>query len=340
MLMLAGRLGILALGLALLLGAVPRLAGDEVPEIVPSPAVRPYQIPSSTPPAAESSGAPAAEDVVETRAKPATGDSHRRRTPEPQASGKSSRRSHGGLTAVTELPIERLRQRLSADVNVAVPPASRSTLTEVMRRLAGWSDSCPLCGKSCPLCGRPGSEHDEDLADAVVPPKPSPADRQTLGYVGQEESDDEALSRPLRAGEPAQVILDTQRRLGKSVLDGTEFGGSPELLIQWIRALDEENRRQQAMLEEVSRADVDQVDDGPGVTGASQIESLRNACRQLQEAADLLEEQNLFESADSVRRVADALRRQAREKVGDQPTSELEARRPSSASAAEPEGDE
>jgi hypothetical protein len=315
----------LALGSSLLLGAVPYATADEPSE--PSTATLDANRASSSP-AEPGAAAPQAGDAAQAPSNQAASDSHRRKTAEAQPSAKSSRRSHSP-SAVTELPSERLRQRASGyDFNVAGPPlADRATLTEVIRRLAGLTDSCPLCGRACPLCGQAQIDHGQDLPETVLPPKASP-DRQMLGGIGREETD-EALCRPLRAGEPAQVILDTQKRLGKSVLEGTEFSGSPELLIQWIRALDEENRRQQAMLEEVSRADVDEVDaETPALTGQAQIESLRQACRQLEEAADLLEDQNLFEAADSVRSVADALRRESREKFGG-----LEARRPERASA-------
>ncbi|HWB11105.1 MAG TPA: hypothetical protein VG826_17890 [Pirellulales bacterium] len=320
MLMVAGRLRVfgLALGSSLLLGAVPCLTAEETAESSSAAEAKP-----ASPPAAEAGVvAPQTPDAPPASASSTTHASHRRRTAEPSTGGRSSRRAHG--PSVTELPVDRLRQHWSGDVNLPLPARDRATLTEVIRRLAGWSDSCPLCGKACPLCGKVQVDQDQELVEAVTPPKAS-TDHPALGQIGRGEPGDEALGQPLRAGEPAQVILDTQKRLGKSVLDGTEFGGSPELLIQWIRALDEENRRQQAMLEEVSRADVDELDqEATSVSGQSQIEALRSASRQLQEAAELLEEQNLFESADAVRAIADSLRRQSRQKVGG-----LEARRPS-----------
>jgi transposase-like protein len=316
MLMLVGRRGFLsglAVGSSLLLGGVPCAMAEEAVESTARPEVKRVLTSSTGDQASESEAViapPAGDHVAPT--KQIADDSHRRRTVEPHTNLKSSRRSHG-LTAITDLPIERLRRSATGDVDVHAVETDHTTLAEVMKRLAGWSDSCPLCGKACPLCGK--SQADQDLPDLVAP-TPS-TNGQLLDRRGREEPGDEAPSRPLRAGEPAQIILDTQRRLGKSVLDGTEFGGSPELLIQWIRALDEENRRQQAMLEEVSRADVDEVEeDLSDVSGQAQVEALRNACRQLQEAADVLEEQNLFESADSIREIAELLREQSREKVG------------------------
>ena len=209
------------------------------------------------------------------------------------------------------------------------PVVERSTLAEVMRRGALWGDCCPLCGQS-------HAGHDVDEAEESAA-KPATRLRRMFNENRVDGGDDAVQQKPgtaLRAGEPAQVILDTQNRLGKSVLDGTEFGGSPETLIQWIRALDEENRRRQAVLEEASPLEAEvvaeQTPDGErrvvtqikarttkeAVTAQSQIESLRAACRNLQEAADLLEEQNLFESADSVREIAGVLREESRQKVG------------------------
>ena len=325
----------LALG-SLLLGGATCATADEVVDSTIRPEAKAAPTTAQAVEPAEGGG------VAQEAIKHMANDSHRRRTAESHASPKSSRRCYAPST-VTELPIERLRLRNAmGDVEVHVPAeprgdalrkrsvtTDRTTLAEVMKRLAGWTDSCPLCGKSCPLCGTSQADQDQGLPDLVVPSKPS-ADQLVLGQIGRDEGGDETLCRPLRAGEPAQIILDTQSRLGKSVLDGTEFSGSPELLIQWIRALDEENRRQQAMLEEVSRADVDEVEeDVSAVSGQSQIEALRHACRQLQEAAELLEERNLFESADSLRKIAAELREQSRERVGD-----LEARRMRRGSAA------
>lgn len=193
------------------------------------------------------------------------------------------------------------------------------TLTEAMRRVAGWGESCPLCGKPHAV---------EGDATAILPATPVPeVGQQELDYSGVGKQASNAPSpNSLRAGEPAQIILDTQKRLGNSVLEGTEFSGSPELLIQWIRALDEENRRRQPQQHlQFESIPVTVAEDLP-VTPQSQVAALRDACRQLQEAADLLEDQNLFESADSLRAAADSLRHQAREKVADadQPSNDGE----------------
>ncbi|HQU42345.1 MAG TPA: hypothetical protein PK867_06010 [Pirellulales bacterium] len=213
-------------------------------------------------------------------------------------------------------PMERLRGQVTRDDFLyhmpGYPFVRQSTLAEAIRRLAGWGDSCPMCGK-------PHAD-DENAADAGVVLKAPAAERPVLSYHRlARQAGDAPSPQALRAGEPAQVILDTQKRLGKSVLEGTEFSGSPELLVQWIRALDEENRRRQAAQPAASPYDSIEValeEDLP-VTAHSQVVALREACRQLQQAADVLEEQNLFESADALRTAADGLRRQSREKVGE-----------------------
>lgn len=205
-------------------------------------------------------------------------------------------------------PVERLRAWHTADVEPQkVLVADRSMPADVMRRWLGL-------GESCPLCGKPHAAEGDDRAARLQPP----TDQPTLGYTGLTNQTATAPSpHSLRTGEPAQIILDTQKRLGKSVLEGTEFDGSPELLIQWIRALDEENRRRQAAQTPRFESMPVAVEEDLPVTSHSQIAALREACRNLQEAADLLEDQNLFESADALRASADGLRRQARDKIGE-----------------------
>lgn len=245
----------------------------------------------------------AGQEVIEPALDSRATSSRRQPTSKPQATAFSSRRTSSGPTALVADDV------VCSDYDrlEAIWQRHHPALSELMQHLADGRESCPFCGQRC-------AEKDSQLADLAVRRELKEVDDQTLGYVGRNSpAANEVMSHPLRPGEPAQVILDTQRRLGKSVLEGTEFGGSPELLVQWIRALDDENRRQQALLEEVSHNDVDDTDaDRPDVSKQTQVDSLRNACRQLQEAADLLEEQNLFEEADSVRGVADKLRRRSR----------------------------
>jgi hypothetical protein len=292
-------------------GDLTKSARTAVDSVVKKAKVIQAKAPPELPPDAVSDATPVAGQAEIEPAQDSRTNSSRRRGTDEREIRKSSRRMPADPGDITELAIERLRQRSNLDVDEIRPVlvADRATLDEVMRRLANLDETCPLCGKQC--ADRDGGN---DVAGTQVPNQLNVRGRRPLNDVAHDESSKVgALARPLQTGEPAQIILDTQRRLGKSVLDGTEFGGSPELLVQWIRALDEENRRQQALLEEVSRTDVDDADaDRPEVSKQSQVDSLRNACRELQEAADLLEEHNLFEAADSVRAVVDGLRRQSR----------------------------
>lgn len=290
-----------ALSLLVLLAAAPWARAEE------NDNARSAITPAESPPLVEDCPDEAAPAVTEIAP-----ESHRR-------GAEKKRTAQARLVAeVSEPPIERLQQLCSGDV-VLQPIIVRSTLAEAMRRVALWGDCCPICGH--PASGK---------EPAAVP---EPNNRLTQKRMLDVEEPDtkqgkEATPEPLRAGEPAQVILDTQKRLGKSVTDGTEFGGSPELLIKWIRILDEENRRQQLALEETLRSEPDDEANEEGAMNLrSQVETLRQACRQLQETADLLEEQNLFQSADLIRGFADALRRQSRHKLqeldatGDEPAS-------------------
>lgn len=234
----------------------------------------------------------------------ASPESHRRRA----AKGKSVLVRPASTPQAGTTAIERLEELCSGEV-VLQPIIVRSTLADAMRRVALWGDCCPICGHA-----QPGKDK--------TPAKPNasadqPGQRKLLEIDLEEaKTGAAAAATPLQPGEPAQVILDTQKRLGSSVTEGTEFGGSPELLIQWIRTLDEENRRRQVALEEEPEQEPVEADETEiTVTARTQVDALRLACRQLQEAADLLEDQNLFESADLVRVQAEALRRQSRQKI-------------------------
>lgn len=227
-------------------------------------------------------------------------------TEQPSHRRGAERKKTAGTGPTAGSPLERLEE-LRGDEVVLQPIIVRSTLADAMRRVALWGDCCPICGHS-----PSGNKHKP--ADAHHGGEPLP--RQQVLDVEDAKPVQEPAPAPLRAGEPAQVILDTQKRLGKSVTDGTEFGGSPELLIQWIRILDEENRRRQLAMEEADREEpLVPLGDDLSAKPHAQVEALRQASRQLQEAADLLEEQNLFEAADSLRGFADVLRHQSRHKL-------------------------
>jgi hypothetical protein len=177
---------------------------------------------------------------------------------------------------------------------------------------------------ACPFCGR--SPQDGENAPVVSDLPKSALDRSNFqseagpASAAGQENDPETL----RPGEPAEVILEMRRRLGVSQLDDTDFSGPPDLLVKWIRALDDDNRRRQA--EEAQAAELGDYAEGDSEcdqeTGwqsgvREQAGALRDASRQLQAAAELLEDQNLFESSDEIRALADRLREQSRQKLSD-----------------------
>ena len=312
--MLAGHRRVVAFAWFVLFSA-PGLAADESSEKVAKDA-QPAEIacPDEQPKVADDSKK--IQYCIETRVvrrqidANAGVDSHRRKGLESDARQGRLVPQVGSAPDPTVVPVERLRAWHAADCEIKPAANAESAGTaDVMRRWLRVSDSCPLCGKPCPT--------DCDATKNAAPSQPPQSDAQGSGLERLAKLTDKAPSPvALRAGEPAQIILDTQKRLGNSVLDGTEFGGSPELLIQWIRALDDENRRRQATqpARQFESMQVTVQEELP-VTSHSQVSALREACRQLQEAAELLEEQNLFESADSLRAAADNLRQQARERI-------------------------
>jgi hypothetical protein len=110
------------------------------------------------------------------------------------------------------------------------------------------------------------------------------------------------------------VILELRERLGNSALEGSEFTVKPDALAKLIRALDRESQQEEqappvysAPEETFRQPPMEEVADHQ-----SEISALRLASRQLEEAADVLEQQNLFERADELREQADRLRSDAR----------------------------
>lgn len=203
------------------------------------------------------------------------------------------------------------RPALAPLVRLAVRPGG------VLNRLDCGDAACPLCGRACPTADDQEVPDDDDGVSLL---RKTPLFQRLLArrhVHGEATPPDGKKPESLRPGEPAQVILDLKRRLGNDVYDGTEFGGSPEAMIDWIRTLDEEDRRQLAN-PAATETEGDAAAAPPLRTdgaAAMEIDALRQAARKLGEAADLLEEQNLFDSADDVRSAADALRRGARERV-------------------------
>lgn len=220
--------------------------------------------------------------------------------------------------AASPAPRHRMHQALIGQR----PRCDTRTLGAMLRHLGGEENACPLCGQECGT-----AEDDSDEDDA----RDRPAGGSLLSKApflqrflvsahadhGDSKSEAQRESADLRPGEPAQVILDLKRRLGSDVYEGTQFGGSTKALVDWIRALDEQDRRQPP------QPDADEPASDPSITASSpqtagaatEIDALRKAARKLGEAADLLEEQNLFDPADEVRLVADELRLRARERI-------------------------
>lgn len=215
-------------------------------------------------------------------------------------------------------PEHRMNQALIGERPELAPLVRPAVRPGVLNRLDCGDAACPLCGRACPIADDREAPDDDD--EGVSLSRKTPLFQRLLArrhLHGQASPPDGKKPESLRPGEPAQVILDLKRRLGNDVYDGTEFGGSPEAMIDWIRTLDEENRRQPANPDAIetqgdAAAALPLPTDG---AAAIEIDALRQAARKLGEAADLLEEQNLFDSADEVRSAADALRLRARQRI-------------------------
>lgn len=177
------------------------------------------------------------------------------------------------------------------------------------RSKADGATACPLCGQA-----RHGDGNAAVASDLPISALERSPFRSESGPGAAADKDDEQAER-LRSGEPAEVILEMRKRLGASMLDGTDFSGPPDVLVKWIRALDAENRLRQT--EEDPADGEDECASGPERDIHEQVKALREASRQLQAAAELLEDQNLFESSDHVRELADHLRQQSREQLGE-----------------------
>jgi hypothetical protein len=159
-------------------------------------------------------------------------------------------------------------------------------------------------------------------------------------------------SLQLQPGEPALEILEVARRLGPGPLHGTIFDDesttegvptagikecfrsqrSGESLARAIQSLEARERAQQDDSPNIEAAFEDsvepesihapetfdraeRVDPQASSLGATtaRIEALRQAGKMLEKAANLLEEQNLYERADELRSQAQFLRQDARE---------------------------
>lgn len=190
-------------------------------------------------------------------------------------------------------------------------PAGRPTKSE-KGALSGES-----CNGNCPICGAAvKSEGDVTLEKLGMRPR-KPAAHWLFEDIDVGELRDEAADKgdaKLLPGEPAQVILELRERLGNSALEGSEFTVKPDALAKLIRALDREAQQEEPAPPAYPTPE-ETVPAPPAENAAdhlAEISALRLASRQLEEAADVLEQQNLFERADELREQADRLRRDAR----------------------------
>jgi hypothetical protein len=184
---------------------------------------------------------------------------------------------------------------------------------------------CPWCGARHATNADATTDVEEADANESIEP------RALAHYLKELLTRNVAHERPakrklttkqkLRPGEPAQVILELKERLGDGALEGTEFADSPDVLVQVIRALEAEQQEQ--FDDEAATADAPHrrvqaaaTADAPQpkrlAANEAAIEALRATGRELDLAADALEEHELYERADQLRTLADELRRDSR----------------------------
>jgi len=184
----------------------------------------------------------------------------------------------------------------------------------------------------CPWCGTPHRQDsletpnvnvlDTQPADAIEPKALANYLKELLTRNGDEDRPATKhrlkTQEKLRPGEPAQVILELKERLGDGALDGTEFADSPDMLVKLIRALEAEQGQDEEVDESERKSSEAPlpISSGMEVEQRFRIDALRGASGKLDEAANYLEEQDLFERADEIRSLADKLRRDARAAVG------------------------
>ncbi|HEV3024053.1 MAG TPA: hypothetical protein VGX76_16370 [Pirellulales bacterium] len=204
----------------------------------------------------------------------------------------------------------------------------------------------PRAKSACPLCG---ARHDHDTAESLDVAETQRVDTEATdtiepkalaNYLKELLTRNVTQERParhklktkekLRPGEPAQVILELKERLGDGALEGTEFADSPDVLVKVIRALEAEQREQADSEAETAdlpwsrfsrgtapRHSEPEAADAPqprhlAAANEAAIGTLRAASRDLDLAAEALEEQELYRRADQLRALADELRRDSR----------------------------
>lgn len=280
--------------------AEPPPADVEAPETLPTPAA---DAPSEElPPASEKTPVSESEAASASQARPAA---------EPTPSDIEAVQR----AVEPDAEVAEFARRLAEKLKITGPhrrptprPAWESMLTE---------EACP---GDCPICGAPLNAMD----DSPIASRKNSRWRKVphvdwlfkdidVKEMGIEQANEQ--EEKLQPGEPAQVILELREKLGASAVRGTEFTVEPKTFARWVRALDRENPRQQLGVSvEVppsGYAGYSDADYSADVDEAT-ISALRGASRQLDDAAELLEQQNLFERADQLRDQADQLRRDAR----------------------------
>ena len=167
------------------------------------------------------------------------------------------------------------------------------------------------CGDYCPLCQGP------------LPPASDAVD-----FVPEEPAEIN-----LREGEPAKVLLQTMKQVRPSILDGTIFqesrpisdseamplegDGSQAIMVRCIRNLEAQAERQR-VAEGTACLSSSTTPIAPSTPVVSPeaapdaVAALRQAGRNIEETANMLEERGLYEQADQLRAVAQEMRIQAR----------------------------
>ncbi|MHB1035805.1 MAG: hypothetical protein ACYC35_23760 [Pirellulales bacterium] len=129
----------------------------------------------------------------------------------------------------------------------------------------------------------------------------------TVGETSSKETGGgENHATPLQPDEPAAAIL----RLRKSL--GSKLHQDDQAFVEAVRRIDKEadkDRTGQYAAAEGQHGQATDVTCDP----LAQLGALRKAGRRLDEAADVLEDQNLYRRADELRRQADQLRADARQ---------------------------
>jgi hypothetical protein len=170
------------------------------------------------------------------------------------------------------------------------------------------------CGHACPVCqGLQSPESSIDAAAQYVPEEPA--------------------ETRLREGEPAKLLLQTMKQVRPSIIDGTIFQdsrpiadseamplegeGSAAIIVRCIRNLEAQAEHQRMPVATTSLISTP-APDAPSTlmpspeTTPEAVSALRQAGRDLESTANMLEERGLYDQADHLRAVAQEMRIEAR----------------------------